>query len=32
MHHRQNETRRKKTTRVKTMCVHNVVSRGRLMQ
>jgi hypothetical protein len=31
-HRRQNETRSRKSTRVKTICTHNKVSRGRLMQ
>jgi hypothetical protein len=29
---RKNETRRRKSSRVRTMCVHSSVSRGRLMQ
>jgi hypothetical protein len=32
IHHRQNETQSRKSTRVKTVHVHNAVSRGRLMQ
>jgi hypothetical protein len=32
IHRRQNETRNRTSTRVKTMRVHSVVSRGRLMQ
>jgi hypothetical protein len=32
IHHRQNETRIRKSTRVKTMHVHSSVSRGRLMK
>jgi hypothetical protein len=32
IHRRQNETKSRKSTCVKTMCVHNVVSGGRLMQ
>jgi hypothetical protein len=32
IHHRQNETRSRKNTRVKTMHVHSAVSSGRLMQ
>jgi hypothetical protein len=32
IHRRKNETQSWKSTRVKTMHVHSVVSRGRLMQ
>jgi hypothetical protein len=32
IHCRQNETRSRKSTCVKTMRVHSIVSRGRLMQ
>jgi hypothetical protein len=32
IHRRQNETRSRKSTRVKTLLVHSVVTRGRLMQ
>jgi hypothetical protein len=32
IHCRQNETQGRKSTRVKTMSVHNTVSRGRLIQ
>jgi hypothetical protein len=32
IHHRQNETQSRKSTRVKAMRVHSAVSRGRLMQ
>jgi hypothetical protein len=32
IHHRQKETQSRKSTHVKTMCVHSVVSCGRLMQ
>jgi hypothetical protein len=32
IHRRQNETRSRKSTRVKTVLVHSAVSRGRLMQ
>jgi hypothetical protein len=32
IHRRQNETRSRKSTRVKALHVHNAVSRGRLMQ
>jgi hypothetical protein len=32
IHRRQNETRSRKNTHVKRMCVHRAVSRGRLMQ
>jgi hypothetical protein len=32
IHHRQNEIRSQQSTCVKAMCVHSVVSRGRLMQ
>jgi hypothetical protein len=31
-HRRQNETRSRKSTRVKTMLVHSAMSRGRVMQ
>jgi hypothetical protein len=32
IHHRQNETWSQKSTRIKIVCVHSAVSRGRLMQ
>jgi hypothetical protein len=32
IHRRQNETQSQKSTSVKTMSVHNTVSRGRMMQ
>jgi hypothetical protein len=32
IHHWQNETQSQKSTRVKTICVHGVLSRGKLME